>query len=795
MRLRDLKAILPDAEIRFCPETDAFSPELGDIITDSRKNLFKDNSLFTAIKTQSGDGHRFISEMYRKNIRCFMVEDDSDPILSLPDVNVIVVSDTPKALSMIASSYRDSFIGKTIGITGSFGKTLLKELLYKALNPYIDIDRTPGSYNSSVGVPIGLLSLDHGNTLHICEAGIDGPQQMDFLAGIIRPDIGILTPITTEHDGGFDSTEQKIREKIKLFDRSNIIFYDGRDGRVKQILIAAYPDKRLIPVTPVNDQDIIVAYAKTVCSYLTDKDLDNIFENLEIISTRSDVDEGVRGCTVICDNFTNDASSILRAVDAASQRCRRDTPLIVICREPDEELSSLSDIPLILKSLEAAEITLFVGVGERFMKFNAIPQGFKYTSYPSESEFLNDFKFDDVSDSLVLIKGNHKGDLADTRRRLLPARHDTVLEVDLDDMLYNFRYFRSLCPPSTRLIAMVKASGYGVGAVEIASSLQAAGAAYLAVAVIEEGIALRKKGITMPIMVLNPITSNFYELFAYNLEPAVFSIKELKTIYDEARKYGVAEPWHIHLKLDTGMHRLGFTSDCLKEVCDTLITMSDKLRVSTVFSHLATADCPELESYTLSQIEQFEKMTATIRTNLPYPFRRHLLNTAGIMRYGHTYVYDFARLGIGLYGISPFSEENKNLCGGNSLKPIASLFSTIISLRHLPEGSRIGYGGRGLTTRPTVIATVPIGYADGIDRHFGCGATSFIVNGIECPTVGNICMDLCMIDVTDAHASIGDKVEIFGKNAPLDNLARARNTIPYEILTSISPRVKRVYTI
>ena len=400
------------------------------------------------------------------------------------------------------------------------------------------------------------------------------------------------------------------------------------------------------------------------------------------------------------------------------------------------------------------------------------------------SEFLSKYDIDRFNSELILIKGAPDSGFSCIKDVLESPRHDTIMEINLDAAAHNFNYYRSLLAPGTGLIAMVKASAYGVGSLELAKTLQSCRAAYLAVAVADEGVELRRAGITMPILVLNPITNNYSALFDRRLEPTVFSLKEYFTLKNEARRRGITN-YPIHIKLDTGMHRLGFIQSELPELCRYLSDPS-VLRVESVFSHLATADCIDMDDYTEMQLNNYASMTDLMLSLMPYPFKRHILNTAGISRYPQ-YHYDMVRLGIGLYGVDPLGENP-------ALETVARLSTTVIAKRSWPAGTTIGYGRRGLLKRDSVVATIPIGYADGIDRHFGCGAASFAVRGTMCPTIGSICMDLCMIDVTDVPGvQVGDVVEIFGPAAPIHRLSDVQGTIPYEILTSVSPRVRRIY--
>ena len=572
-----------------------------------------------------------------------------------------------------------------------------------------------------------------------------------------RPTIGVLTEITDEHDGGFDSREQKVAEKCKLLKDCRTVI-EGDDNRKTAAMIL-----EALGLSP------------------------DLLDGIEEVSTRLDVHDGVNDCLMIYDEFTDDPASLAGAIDFMRRRrtaSRRNTLILGdLLHRKGEDLNLL--YARVADLLQIAGIDRLIGIGSEISGHSDAFDPLMASEFlATTDEFLEKYNISHFDSELILIKGDTS--FVEIRRRLETPRHQSILEVNLDAVVANFNAYRSVLNPQTGIVAMVKASGYGTGALELAKTLQSHGAAYLAVAVAEEGVALRRAGITMPIILLNPVTTNYQALFAYGLEPAVFSIRELEMLIDEARRYGRTD-YPVHIKLDTGMHRLGFIDNEIDGLVG-LLCSTDRVKVSSAFSHLATADCLDQNEYTESQFDAFERMTMKLAAGLPYAFRRHMLNTAGIMRYPERQ-YDMVRLGIGLYGISPLPPEETHL----PLRPVASLSSTIISLKEWSPATTIGYSRKGVLERESVIATVPIGYADGVDRHLGCGRASFIVNGKRCPTVGNICMDLCMIDVTGADAGIGDRVEIFGPDAPIEVLADTLGTIPYEVLASVSPRIHRIY--
>lgn len=730
------------------------------LLTDSRSLCSPEKSLFFALKTASNDGHRYIVDLYRQGVRAFVVESVPDVFAGQTDADFLVVDNTLDALRRLATVVRKRFTGKLIAITGSRGKTILKELTYTALlKAGRRVVRSPRSWNSQIGVPLSLWQIEDDTEIAIIEAGIDHPGQMSVHQAMLRPDVAVLTHISDEHDVGFESHSQKVEEKRILLNDCPVTM-EGDDNRelAAQLLKVLDCDRAL---------------------------LDDIGE----VSTRLDVHEGVNDCMMIYDEFTADYISLAGALDFMRRRrtaSRRNTLILGdLIHRPDEDVESL--YRHVAQLVKDAGIDRLIGVGAEISAYAGCFDPLTASEFLiSTDEFLSRYEISNFDSELILIKGQRSHDFEAVRRHLEAPRHYSILEVNLDAVVDNFNAYRQLLKSGTGIVAMVKASGYGTGALELAKTLQSQGAAYLAVAVVEEGVALRRAGITMPIMVLNPVTTNYQALFGYRLEPAVFSIYELEMLIAQARRYKQID-YPIHIKFDTGMHRLGFIDGETDRLIETL-NSTDTVKVASAFSHLATADCLDQDEYTDLQFEVFERLTASLADGLDYSFKRHILNTAGIMRYPHRQ-YDMVRLGIGLYGISPLPPEATVI----KLRPVSKLSSTVISLKRWPRETSIGYGRRGRLSRESVIATVPIGYADGIDRCFGCGRASFVVNGHRCPTVGNICMDICMIDVTDADAKIGDKVEIFGPNAPVEALAEVRGTIPYEILTSVSTRIHRIY--
>lgn len=759
------------------------APTIDSLLIDSR-SLPADNgsTMFIALRTGSGDGHRYLKEMYLRGIRVFMVDTIPDIMRSVSDATFLVVDDTMNALRALGSAAREAYAGTVVAISGSRGKTQLKEMLHAALMPRAW--RSPRSWNSQVGVPLSLYAVDPSSEYAIIEAGIDSPDQMDTLARTIRPHVGVLTAITGEHDAGFSSRQQKIDEKCRLFDGCRCVVCDSGEPDAPATLRRMYPDMRIIEA---RGKDEIAASVLHELGVTPDAAMRRRMAAVRDVSTRIDVNEGNGSCLVLFDNFTPDLQSLEGALDFMQRRITPGRSLTLVCgdlmHEPEADIKSLYG--RLAELIHRRGISRLVGVGPEISSCRDVFNPLTASEFVTDAaDFAQRFVNSDFERELILVAGD-PAQMRPVRNILANAAHDTVLEVNLDAMVHNLNVFRTFVPRNCGIVAMVKASAYGIGAVEAAKTLQSHGAACLAVAVVDEGVILREAGITMPVMVMNPITTNFRALVTYNLEPSVFSLKELERIAREE-----ADRINIHIKLDTGMHRTGFSMEELPALAEAL-KRHKHLHVASVFSHLATADCLDQDDYTGMQLENFRDMSDKLENLIGRPLRRHVLNTAGMMRFGHTpYSYDMGRLGIGLYGISPLPAGH----GGEELVPVATLATTIIALRRYPAGTTVGYGRRGVLNRDSLIATLPIGYADGIDRRLGCGHASFRVRGTECPTVGNICMDMCMLDVTDAAGvQLGDQVEIFGPTLPVERLADTLGTIPYEILTSISPRVRRVY--
>lgn len=825
---RTAKMKVPFSEIgkRLGVMTDS-SETIDTLLTDSRSLSRPASSLFFAIRTPGGnDGHNYIKQLYDRGVRHFVAEHIPEDCRGLADAHFIVTPDTVAALQATGSRW-PGVKAHVAAITGSRGKTTLKEWIFQMMEPFMEISRSPRSFNSRIGVPLSLWDMEPSTDLAIIEAGISKKGEMKPLADCICPDTVIFTNIGDAHSDGFASPEEKAAEKAVLAsgkDVKNIIYnadsplladalaplsggknvmsWSSKDRNATVFVsCASFSDKELsrmdyvykgqtfsvtAPLADAKDlENAAGALSFMLLAGISPEDIKQRFVRLHKIKTRLNVTDGVNGCSIIHDSYTSDFSSLRPAIDFMMRRkTAGQTPVLVMSDIMHETSEGSEAYHAIARVVKETGIRRFIGVGTNLCANKALfPEGSLF--FETTDSLLDTLSTSDFADEIILLKGSPDFDFDRINEMLEARKHETVLEVNLDSIVANYNYFRRRLPASTGIVCMVKASGYGAGSYEIAKTLQDCGAAYLAVAVLDEGIDLRAKGIRMPIMVMNPKVVNYRSMFANLLEPEIYSLEMLRDVIREGRKNGVKD-YPVHIKLDTGMHRTGFVPEELEEVAATILEQ-DVIRISSMFSHLATADCIDMDDYTELQLRRFREMTDFLASRMPYPVRRHVLNSAGILRFPEHH-YDMARLGIGLYGVNTLPPEIER-----PLAVVSTLRTVIISIREWDAGETIGYGRKGMLTRKSRIATIPIGYADGMNRHFGRGNISVKVNGMDAPTVGNICMDACMIDVTGIDCGVGDAVEIFGPQADVQRLADVLDTIPYEILTSVSPRVKRVY--
>ena len=794
------------------------------ILTDSRSLCFPETTLFFALRTERNDGHRYIPELYNRGVRNFVIDHKDDNLNDYPDANFLKVTNTLAALQRLAERHRDEFDIPVVGITGSNGKTMVKEWLYQLLSPQMNVTRSPRSYNSQIGVPLSVWLMNDHTQLALFEAGISEVGEMQSLQDIIQPTIGVLTSLGAPHQENFRSLEEKCMEKLQLFKHAKYVAYNSDDTIISRCMRRMGTTATRIAWSRENASEAFYIYNVSVdgnatkveyryngvastyhlpfideasieCSFacaaialhlgVAADVLDERMSHLEPVAMRLEVKEGVRGCTLINDSYNSDFNSLDIALD-------------FMCRRPDHNgrrrTLILSDI---YQSGEAqgllyskvSQLALnrgvqkFIGVGKA-LKDNSseinIPECYFFDDVAS---FTASEVFRDLHDELILVKGSRTFGFDYIAELLEQKVHETILEVNLNALVDNYNYYRSLMKPETKLVCMVKADAYGAGAVEVSKTLQDHRVDYLAVAVADEGVTLRKNGITCNIIIMNPEMTAFKTMFDYELEPEVYSFRMMDALIRAAEKEGITN-YPVHIKLDTGMHRLGFDPlNDIDEVIDRL-THQNAIIPRSVFSHFVGSDSDEFDDFSASQFDKFQQAANKLQSAFSHKILRHIANSAGIEHFPERQL-DMCRLGIGLYGVNP--RDN------HLINNVSTLKTTILQMRTVPADETVGYSRKGKLSRDSVIAAIPIGYADGLDRHLGNGNGYCVVNGCKAPYVGNICMDVAMIDVTGIDCKEGDMVEIFGNNLPVSVLSDALATIPYEVLTSVSNRVKRIY--
>lgn len=765
---------------------------IKELSTDSRHCDRGEGLLFVAIRGEHHDSHLFIEQMYRRGVRAFLVE---RPIELPEGCGAVLTASSIAALQALAAAYRQTFRGEVLAIAGSNGKTVVKEWLAAALPKSLKSARSPKSYNSQLGVALSLLMARGDESLVIIEAGISQPGEMARLEAMIAPDKVLFTSLGEAHQENFSSLEEKGREKLLLARRAHTIIYHGEDELFGRMIPELYGDRELVDAAhePLPESTAAVATAtlagrmnaRLVLSAARAMGLEADLSSLEPVAMRLEIKQGINSSLLIDDAYNADLNSLRIALDYLhSVASDRPTTLIL----SDIEQSGISAEELygrVAAEVARAGVERLIGVGGALQQ--AAPLfGCEKSLYSTTEELLRHLSRDDFAHRVILVKGSRRSRLERVVHALEQRSHTTTLEVNLDAMEHNLNWFRRRLSPSTRLVAMVKASGYGSGDYEVAQMLQHQGVDYLAVAFADEGILLRECGITMPIVVLNADEGSFHQMVEHRLEPEIYNLRSLEEFSKALLRVG-EQAYPIHLKLDTGMHRLGFMAEELDALIERLRGM-EEVRVASLFSHLNCADDAAQDDYTRSQIALFEQMTSRLAAALPYPVLRHTANSAAIERFPEAH-FDMCRLGLGLYGFGFAHNEQ--------LRPVSTLRTRIVQIKHLKAGEAVGYGREGELKRDTRTATIPIGYADGLDRHLGSGRWSMLVGGKPAPIVGRICMDSCMIDITEIEGvKEGDEVIVFSpeKGNDLETMARRLGTISYEIMTSVSHRVKRIYT-
>ena len=792
------------------------------ILTDSRSLCFPEETLFFALKSKRNDGHKYIPELYERGVRNFVVEDLHSDWNNYTDANFLQVANPLKGLQKLAEKHRGQFDVPVIGITGSNGKTVVKEWLYQLLSPERIITRSPRSYNSQIGVPHSVWLMNEKTEVGIFEAGISEMNEMEALQSIIRPSVGVLTNIGGAHQENFYSLHDKCMEKLSLFKECDVVIYNADDELISSCVAKCLygareiawslkdnerplfiehidknedsttiryrylgmPNEYTIPfIDDASVENSLHCLAVSLYMMLSPEKITERMARLEPVAMRLEVKEGKNGCVLINDSYNSDLASLDIALDFMSRRSedkgRKRTLILSDLLETGQSGKFL--YRQVAELVHSRGVNCIIGVGEGITeassRFEVEKHFFRTTEELLASDLLSNLR-----NEVVLVKGSRNFHFDEITDRLELKVHETILEIDLNALVDNLNYYRGKLKPETKMVCMVKASAYGAGSYEIAKTLQDHRVDYLAVAVADEGSDLRKAGITSSIIIMNPELTAFKTMFDYKLEPEVYNFHLLDELVKAAEKEGVTN-FPIHIKLDTGMHRLGFAPSEMPELIRRLKRQTAVIPRS-VFSHLVGSDSTQFDTFTRSQIEMFETASQELQAAFSHKILRHICNTAGIERYSEAQ-FDMVRLGVGLYGVDPYTNR--------MLHNVSTLKTTILQVRDVPKEDSVGYSRKGRLERDSRIAAIPIGYADGLNRRLGNGRAYCLVNGQKAPYVGNICMDVCMIDVTDIDCKEGDKVIVFGDGLPVTTLAEILETIPYEILTSVSTRVKRVY--
>ena len=790
------------------------------ILTDSRSLCFPEETLFFALKTKRNDGHKYIPDLYERGVRNFVVSELPENKEAYTAANFLQLANPLKGLQKLAEKHREQFLIPVVGITGSNGKTVVKEWLYQLLSPDRVVTRSPRSYNSQIGVPLSVWLMNEETQLAIFEAGISEMGEMEALQSIIRPTIGILTNIGGAHQENFFSVQEKCMEKLTLFKDCDVIIYDGdnelisscvskslftsreiawskkdnerplfiesickgEDSTTVKYRYLGMPNEYKIPfIDDASIENSLHCLAVALYMMVPAEDIAERMAHLEQIAMRLEVKEGKNGCVIINDSYNSDLASLDIALDFMSRRSedKGKKRTLILSDMLETGQSSKLLYRQVAELVHSRGVEKIIGVGDEIRTASSRFELEKYFFHSTEDLLKSDL-LPNLRNEVVLIKGSRSFHFDDISERLELKVHETILEIKLNALVDNLNYYRSKLKPETKMVCMVKASAYGAGSYEIAKTLQDHRVDYLAVAVADEGSDLRKAGITSSIIIMNPELTAFKTMFDYKLEPEVYSFHLLNELIKAAEKEGVTN-FPIHIKLDTGMHRLGFTPDEIPELIERLKKQTAVIPRS-VFSHLVGSDAEQFDSFTRRQIEAFERASQELQEAFPHKILRHICNTAGIERYPGAQ-FDMVRLGIGLYGVDPFTNK--------IIHNVSTLKTTILQIHDVPKEETVGYSRKGHLERDSRIAAIPIGY--GLNRKLGNGNAYCLVNGQKAPYVGNICMDVCMIDVTDIDCKEGDKAVIFGDDLPVTVLAEILGTIPYEILTSVSNRVKRVY--
>ncbi len=792
------------------------------LLTDSRTLSFPAESIFFAIHTKRNDGHKYITELYHQNLRYFVVSEMLTEFENLTDAVFIQVNNTLEALHKLVAFHRSTFNIPIIGITGSNGKTVVKEWLYQLLQSDFSIVRSPRSYNSQIGVPLSVWALNNKTQMGIFEAGISQKNEMEKLQAIISSTIGVFTNLGEAHQENFQSLKQKCDEKLKLFKDAEVLIYCS-DNKLLDIAIAqsefkgklmswGQGNKSVVQVVKVESAvnhsiiELLFNNSKAGISipFTDDASIENAINCivtllylgydfseiarrvslLESVAMRLEVKEGLHNCVIINDSYNSDLNSLGIALDFLNQQATaKNLSRTIILSDILQSGLSLDDLyQKVAELIQGKDIKKLIGIGQEISRYAEKFDFLENCFFENTENFLKSEHLRAFKDEIILLKGSRNFHFEDISIKLELIAHETILEVNLNALIENLNYFRSKIRPETKIMCMVKAFAYGSGAVEVARTLQHHRCDYLAVAVADEGAELRLEGIRIPIVVMNPELGSFNLIFDHNLEPEIYSFRLLDAFINAANKLGITD-YPIHIKIDSGMHRLGFEAQDMQKLLEKLKNQQE-VKVRSVFSHLAGADDAHFDLFTKQQVEVFSACSKQITDAFSHHIMLHVLNSAGIERFPE-FQFDMVRLGIGHYGISSLPNTQ--------LKQVCALKTIILQIKNVNAGETVGYSRKGIVPENKRIAILPIGYADGFDRKLSNGVGEVLINGQRAKVIGNVSMDLITVDITNIQAQEGDQVEIFGEKLLINEVASWLNTIPYEVLTSVSRRVKRVY--
>lgn len=829
MNSSNLNEIIKASEVRISDRNATFDR----LLTDSRKVIDAAGTLFFAIATKRNNGARYIADLYKKGVRNFVVcnnleQDEHDSLLAMDKANLWFVDNVVTALQRVARNHREQFSIPVIGVTGSNGKTIVKDWIVQLLQDDHNVAASPKSYNSQIGVPLSVWQLNSDNDMAVFEAGISETGEMDALRSVVNPTVGIFTNIGQAHDENFLTRRQKIGEKLKLFTHCDVLIYCTDHKEIHSAVLESDNLRQLNRYTWGRENDNTVqligteiqehttvlevktaeSQFKVTIPFIDRASMENAMHcitlmlylgysgdiiaqrcrTLQPVAMRMEMNEGINNCLLINDGYSLDLNSLSIALDFVQHDYQHFHKTLIISDFMQTGLPEKDLYGHVASLIAQRGITKMIGIGEALMRNRDLFEGIATYFYASTADFLRNHPFAEFQNETILLKGARVFCFENIAKVLQRKRHETIMEVNLDALVHNVNYYRSRINPKTKLMAMVKASSYGAGKVEVANTLQFNHVDYLTVAYCDEGVELRRNGITLPIMVMNPEEESFDNIIRYNLEPDIYSFRILDLFADSARHFeGVGNNIAIHIELDTGMHRLGFAPSDMDELARRLKSHNMPLSVKSIFSHLACSEDPEMDWFTRQQIARFTEGANRLKELLGRnDIICHILNSSGITRFPEAQM-DMVRLGIGLYGIAPEPDVQR------MLMPVSTLKTRISQLKDIPSGDSVGYNRRWIAQQDSRIAIIPIGYADGLSRHLGYGNGHVLIGGVEAPIIGSICMDMCFVDVTGLQCMEGDDVTIFGTAKSLCQMAEAEGTIPYEILTTVSPRVKRVY--